>query len=237
LPAPTALGISFIVARNDEIPEESVRNRHPVVLNARRVAGFYVRGYHRFGLLTPVTLPKHGKAILVCNHISGLDPVLLQTVTPRLLTWMVAREYRDQLALKWLFDAIQAIPVERSGRDLAATRSALRMLESGYVIGLFPEGRIADRGDVLPFRIGVALLAIRSGAPVIPAYIEGTMYGQEMIDAYLYPQRARLAFGPPVEFDRSSSEKRALEAATEHIHAAVLALRDRYFAPQVRAAS
>src|SRR5688572_12330056 len=98
------------------------------------MAGFYVHGYHRFQLLTPVTLPREGKAILVCNHISSLDPVLIQTVTPRLLTWMVAREYRDQAALKWLFDAIQAIPVERSGRDLAATRSALRMLDSGYVV-------------------------------------------------------------------------------------------------------
>jgi 1-acyl-sn-glycerol-3-phosphate acyltransferase len=225
------------VDRDGQIREESVQNQHPVVRSARRIAGFYVRGYHRFQLVTPVTLPPKGKAILICNHISGLDPVLIQTITPRLLTWMVAREYRDQPALKWLFDAIQAIPVDRSGRDLAATRRALRMLDSGYVIGLFPEGRIAERGQVLPFQVGVALLAIKSGAPVIPAYIEGTMYGQEMMDAYLYPQQARLAFGPEVQFDRTASDKKALEGATEKIHAAVLLLRDQHFPRHLRAAS
>jgi 1-acyl-sn-glycerol-3-phosphate acyltransferase len=185
----------------------------------------YCRGYHSIDLLTPCDLPRRGPAILVCNHISGLDPLLLQSVLPRLAVWMMAREYYDQRAIRWVFKTIEAIPVERSGRDLAATRSALRALADGRAVGIFPEGKIETERALLPFQTGVALLAIKTHAPVYPVYLEGTQRGMEMVRAFAIANHITMAFGPAVEFDRRSTGKHALETATDAIRGSVESLR------------
>jgi len=65
---------------------------------------------------------------------------------------MMAREYYDLRSLTWLYKIVEAIPVDRSGRDLSATRAALRALNEGRVVGIFPEGKIETSQDLLPFR-------------------------------------------------------------------------------------
>jgi 1-acyl-sn-glycerol-3-phosphate acyltransferase len=185
----------------------------------------YCRGYHSINVLTPCPLPRSGPAIVVCNHTSGLDPYLLQAVIPRIVTWMMAKEYYELRAIRWVFEMVQAIPVERSGRDLTATRSALRALADGRAVGIFPEGKIETGSTLLPFQTGVALLAIKTRAPVYPIYLEGSQRGMEMAPAFLIANRAALAFGPPVEFDRRSTSKQSLESATEAIQQAVESLR------------
>lgn len=187
----------------------------------------FARLYHQSEMLSPPRLPRRGPAILVSNHVSGLDPLLLQSACRRLITWMMAREYYDIKPLRWFFKQLEAIPVERSGRDVAATRLALRALADGRVLGIFPEGRIEKDHELLPFQTGVALMAIKTGVPVYPAYLDGSQRGKEMIEALLRPNRAELAFGVAVEFDRSSTSKEALEQATEKIRQAVEQLRFR----------
>ena len=137
----------------------------------------FARIYHRVDVISPCRLPRHGPAILVCNHISGLDPVMIQSVCPRLIVWMMAREYYEQPALNWIFKQILAIPVSRSGQDLSATRQAMRALRNGHVLGVFPEGRLEEQNELLPFQTGAAVLAEKTGAPVYPAHIEGTARG------------------------------------------------------------
>ena len=192
---------------------------------AQSVNRLFSRVYHQVTVLSPARLPRDGAAILVSNHVSGLDPLLLQSVCSRLVIWMMAREYYDIKAIAWVFRMVEAIPVERSGRDMAATRAALRALHSGRVVGIFPEGRIETDHDLLPFQTGVAMLAIKTGVPVFPVYLDGTQRGQQMLPAFIHANRVRIAFGPAVEFDRDSTSKQSLEAATERIRDAVLALR------------
>jgi len=185
----------------------------------------FSRAYHRTIVRQPQRIPRRGPAILACNHISGLDPLLLQSVCPRPVVWMMAREYYEIAALTWVFQAINAIPVDRSGRDTAATRAALRALGDGRVLGIFPEGKIETSRDLLPFQTGVAMLAIRTKVPVCPAYLDGTQRDMSMLRAFFTPNESTISFGPPVQFDRSSTSRQALEAATERIEAAVAALR------------
>jgi 1-acyl-sn-glycerol-3-phosphate acyltransferase len=183
---------------------------------------FFTRVYHHLKVSGECVLPRQGPAILVCNHVSGLDPLLVQSaVRNRLVTWMMAKEYYDLKSLRWMYRAVGAIPVQRSGRDLTATRGALRALEAGHILGVFPEGKIETSRDLLPFQTGVALLAIKSQVPVVPAYLDGTQRGREMIAAVSIPTRATLRFGPAVEFDRTSTARDALDAATEKIRDAV----------------
>ncbi len=94
------------------------------------------------------------------------------------------------------FKLIHAIPVERSGKELSATRAALRALQEGRVVGIFPEGRIERTRELMPFEAGVAMLASRSGADVYPAYLDGTQRAEsDMLAAFTRRQSATLAFG------------------------------------------
>ncbi len=186
----------------------------------------FARIYHRVNVVSPQRLPKHGPAILVCNHVSGLDPMLIQSVCPRLIVWMMAREYYEIGVLRWVFKTVEAIPVDRSGRDLAATRAAMRALQAGRILGVFPEGRIETSRELLPFQTGVALMAQKAGVPVYPAYLDGTQRGKDMLHAFLYPNCASLAFGPPIETaEGGSTSKEVLQAQTDRYAEAVWRLR------------
>jgi 1-acyl-sn-glycerol-3-phosphate acyltransferase len=186
----------------------------------------FARIYHRVNVLAPQRLPKQGPAILICNHVSGLDPMLIQSVCPRLIVWMMAREYYEIAALRWIFKTVEAIPVDRGGRDLAATRAALRALEHGRILGVFPEGRIETTRDLLPFQTGVAMMAVKANVPVYPAYLDGTQRGKEMLQAFLYRNVATVAFGPPLEVGGVSTSKDMLAAVTDRFTGAVRRLKD-----------
>ena len=213
-------------ARNGKPPEQRLDIRLLQLLGVS-----VARCYHRTYVTAAQRLLRHGPAILVCNHISGLDPVMIQSVCPRSIIWMMAREYYEIPGLTWFFRTINAIPVDRSGRDLTATRAALRALGDGRVLGIFPEGKIEKTHDLIPFQTGVAMMAIKTGVPVYPAYINGTQRGMSMVRAFLTPGEATITFGPPVKFERGSTSKEALDAATRTIQQAVEKLKNDQEAP------
>lgn len=184
----------------------------------------FSRIYHRLDVQTPSPLPYRGAGILVCNHISGLDPLLIQAPCNRLITWMMAAEYYQIRSIAWIFRTVGAIPVQRSGRDMAATRAAMRALEQGAILGVFPEGRIETTRELLPFQTGVALMALKTGVPIYPAYLDGSQRGKEMLDAFLTPNRAVLRFGQPVELGGLSTSREGLDAATQRIRQAIMSL-------------
>jgi 1-acyl-sn-glycerol-3-phosphate acyltransferase len=185
---------------------------------------FLTRAFHRLDVLGPCRLPKAGPAIVVCNHTSGLDPHLIQSCCPRLICWMMAKEYFELPVLNSVLRQVGIIPVSRTGRDTAAMRAAMRALESGQLLGLFPEGKIAESRDLLPFQTGVALMAFKTGVPVYPAYLNGTQRNTSMVRSLLVPQRAQILFGDEVALDRSDASRDGLTAATEAIQSAVAAL-------------
>jgi 1-acyl-sn-glycerol-3-phosphate acyltransferase len=186
---------------------------------------FVARLWHRTVVVRRPQLPKHGPVILVCNHTSGLDPFILQAVLDRVVIWMMATEYYDIKAMTWFFRAIDAIPVDRDGRDMASVRAGLRALKEGRILGVFPEGRIETSQELLPFQTGVAMMAIRTGVPVYPAFLDGSQRNKTMVGAFLRPNRVTVAFGPEIKFDRNDTSREALEAATATIRDAVDSLR------------
>lgn len=189
---------------------------------------FFTRYFHELSVLSPCPIPDHGPAILVSNHTAGIDPLLLQAAGPqRLIVWMMAKEYYEIPLLRWIFRKLQTIPVERSGRDMSATRAALRALEQGRILGVFPEGRIEPDRQILPFQTGIALMAQRSGAPVYPAYLDGTQRGREMVPSLLRPCSATVAFGPKIELGSAPDGREGLERQTDLIRAAVVGLQSR----------
>jgi 1-acyl-sn-glycerol-3-phosphate acyltransferase len=129
----------------------------------------------------------------------------------------MAREYYEQKGLRWMLDIVGTIPVERSGRDMAATRAALAALKAGYVLGVFPEGKIEPTRELLPFQPGIGLLAMKSGVPVYPAYLEGSQRGKEIVPAILQSNCAILTFCEPRNFNRAARSDLNIADATKLI--------------------
>lgn len=205
----------------------------------RAISGFnyaYSRIYHRLQLMNACPLPAKGAALLVCNHTSSLDPCLLQSTTHRPILWMMAREYFDQPRLRWLFRMLHCIPVDRNGRDTAATRAAIGALQQGNIVGLFPEGGIEVGDEIQPFFAGTGLIAMRGKSLVYPAYLDGAQRQHSMVGSYLLPSDARVRFGLPID-PRSivgqGGKKASVTEITESIRQSVIALREKDFFAQI----
>ena len=119
-------------------------------------------------------VPCEGPLIVASNHLHFCDPPLLGGVLPRYVRFMAKRE-AFQFPWGLLFTtAYGGFPVNRGQLDRAALRKAERILAAGGCVGMFPEGHRSHGKGLLPGFDGVALIARRSGAPVLPVGIAGT---------------------------------------------------------------
>ena len=196
----------------------------------------YCLGVHRLRIGDKSTLPRTGPAILIANHTCGIDHVILQVSCDRLLGFMIAREYYDSPWLHWICSYIGCIPVNRNGRDLAAIRAALKALEAGRVVPIFPEGTIvpASGRQLGPMKSGTAFIAVRAGVPVVPAYIVGTPMSNEIIPSLITPSRARVIYGPPIDLSDiprgKAGDKATQTIVSQRFKEALLALQARAIA-------
>ncbi len=158
----------------------------------------FLTTYHKCQI-DPVPLPEQGPALVVANHISGLDPMMMMAACRRPVHFIIASEQYYRFGLNWLFRLGGCIPVDRSSRDDSAFRAALQALHDGYVVGLFPEGGIHLPGKG-PRRLkrGVARLAKLSGAPVYPMHVSGVSLPGHVLPAVIWPNQARLKSYPPL---------------------------------------
>lgn len=150
-------------------------------------------------------------ALLVANHRSPLDPMFIWVGVNsyRPLEFMTAREYFGIPGLQFIFDTMRAIPVARDGKDMGATRTALRRLHEGRLVGVFPEGRINTNqgGELLPGNTGVAWLALHSKAPVYPIFIHNAPRGKGMIDPFYRFTRVRVTYGDAMDISEYYGRK------------------------------
>lgn len=176
-------------------------------------------------------LPEHGPAILIANHTCGIDNFLLQAGCRRVLGFLILDVFYNHWLCRPFCILLKCIPVKRDGRDLAATRAALRALESGRVVPMFPEGRIHPTSgrEIRAGKPGVAFLAMKSRVPVVPAYIRGTPETANVWEALATPSDARVLYGPPIDLSDvpNDPDRETLAAVTERLMAAIHALRER----------
>ncbi|MBQ2662179.1 MAG: 1-acyl-sn-glycerol-3-phosphate acyltransferase [Clostridia bacterium] len=112
-----------------------------------------------------------GKGIIISNHLSLLDPVLVALITPRPVHFMAKSELFKTKIGNAFFRAFLAFPVQRKSADLSSLKNALKLLDEKKVFGIFPEGKRSLTGEMGKFEKGASLLALKSKAPVIPVYI------------------------------------------------------------------
>ena len=175
------------------------------------------------------TVPIDGPVIVAVNHNSTLDPFVLASGIPnRMPGYMIAREYAEIPVFHWLIKSIECVPVNRSGVDTASVKAALRHLKAGKLLVVFPQGRIQDPTEPIELQDGLALLALRSGAPVIPAYVSGIKYCDAVVKPLLRRCHAVVRFGPPVDLSKwkgREKDRAIYHDVVEHIMDEVMALR------------
>lgn len=135
---------------------------------------FLLKIYFRLTLRLDVQgmekIPAAGPLIVITNHTGQVEvPVMATLLQPRKITGWGKAEAFDNPFLRWVFGAWRIIPVHRGEADMTALKSALRMLEEGYIFGVAPEGTRNKTGILRRGLPGAAILALKSGAPVVPA--------------------------------------------------------------------
>jgi 1-acyl-sn-glycerol-3-phosphate acyltransferase len=205
------------------------------------VALFLTRLLWRTKVRGAIHLPAGQGAVVVANHRSSVDPIFIQLGTTRIVRWMVAKEYCEHPALRWLFRAAQSIPVGRGGVDTAATKSAIRECAAGGLIGMFPEGRLNQTEQLmLPGRTGVALIALKAGVPIIPCYIRGAPNKGSVYSPLFMTAKVEVVFGEPIDLSSyvaCKREPRLLEEITLQAMTALARLSgDEEFHPSVQSA-
>lgn len=151
--------------------------------------------------------------IVVANHASGVDPILIQACCPFFIRWMMMREMMTPL-LQPVWEWLQIIPVERNGRDTLAVRTAIRHLELGGVLGIFAEGGIErPYGVMMPFEPGVGLLVHKARARVLLAVVIGAPNASTAYAAVVTPSDSRVRFVELREANMNAGATRPTEIA------------------------
>ena len=154
-----------------------------------------------------------GPLLLAANHTALIDGPLLYALLPRPAAFLTkAESFRGPVGT--LLRHTQQIPVRRGVAEREPLLAALGFLDAGGIVGVFPEGT-RGAGDVSSVRHGIAYLAVRSGAPVVPVAVHGTA-------ALRRPTLGRppvlVAFGPPVRLSGGAASRRTVAAAAAEIH-------------------
>lgn len=157
-------------------------------------------------------LPRQGPVLLASNHLADIDPPVVQIACPRPIHFMAKSELFQIRFLGPLIQRLGAFPVRRGEPDRSALRHALRLLEQGECVGLFPEGELSQTGELLPLKPGFALLARQSGAPVVCIRVDGTQRVMPYGSVIPRPafQRVRVRFHPPRVFEGRASVEEVL---------------------------
>lgn len=165
-------------------------------------------------------LPLTGPVIVFANHISYLDPVIIGVALARPIRFMAKEELFQIPVLKWIITGLLAFPVRRGRSDRAALKAAIQILNKGQVLGIFPEGKRSKDGSLNPFLGGVALLALKTEAPMLPVAIKNS-------NRVFRGQRVKVNIGKPLiikgSVDSATQQVRDITAAAQRVIAEMLA--------------
>jgi 1-acyl-sn-glycerol-3-phosphate acyltransferase len=229
-----ALGAGFSCARRagwHRLARERVSPR-----GGNKLYATTMRGALRalFALLGPVeargteNVPRTGPVLIVPNHTSDADVAAFLVALPRWTHCVAKEELFTIPVLGSAIRALNAFPIRRSGpADRAALKRVLDLLAAGESVAIFPEGRLSEDGYLQEFQPGVAMLALRSGAPVIPAAVNGTRAVLPYGAVFPRPafRRVRVRFGKPVDLSGLPKEHHERQQeATRRIREGVVTL-------------
>jgi 1-acyl-sn-glycerol-3-phosphate acyltransferase len=160
-------------------------------------------------------VPEDGRLIVVTNHMSRIDiPVLFVNPVRPEITALVADKYVNFPGLNWIIKTAGAVYLDRDRADFSAFREAQTMIKNGIAMGIAPEGTRSRTGQLLEGKPGTILLALRTGAKIVPVGLSGTDTAFRRLFTFRKP-KITVRFGPPFEINDLPRENR--EAAMKEI--------------------
>jgi len=195
----------------------------------RFVAWLLIHSIYRLEQKGIEHIPLEGPALLICNHVSFVDPLVISSACRRPIRFVIDHRIFRMPLISFIFRHMRAIPIAPAREDPvmmeAAFAEVARALAEGELVGIFPEGRITDTGEFYPFRPGIQRIVGQTPVPVIPLALRGlwgSFFSRKDGPAMSKPLRRGLfskiglVAGAPV----------AAQAATpEHLQALVAELR------------
>jgi 1-acyl-sn-glycerol-3-phosphate acyltransferase len=162
-------------------------------------------------------IPRKGPLIVAPNHFSYIDPIALQAVFPRRISFMMTDQFYEG-RVKWLFKLLHCICVKGKGINITALREGLEVLKENGVLGIFPEGSVSKEGRLQEGNQGVGFLAKKSGASVIPVFLSGTYEALPKGKILPRPSRIKVVFGNPILVEKTKeTTKEKIEKITREI--------------------
>ncbi|MFD8231569.1 lysophospholipid acyltransferase family protein [Streptomyces sp. NPDC059696] len=184
-------------------------------------------------------VPAEGAAIIAGNHLSFSDHFLMPAILKRRITFLAKAEYFTGPGIKgrltaFFFRSAGQIPVDRSGKEAgqAAIREGLGVLAKDELLGIYPEGTRSHDGRLYKGKVGVAVMALKAGVPVIPCAMIGTFEAQPPGKVIPHIRPVAIRFGEPLDFSRyegMENEKAVLRAITDEIMYAILSLSEQEY--------
>ena len=174
----------------------------------------------------PCPLPSESGALVVANHRSPVDPIMVwmnnhirprrDDRRPRTISFLTASEYFKIPLLGWLMHTMHSIAVDRNGHDMGPTREAIRRLRAGRLVGIFPEGGLNFGTDLREPNPGVAYLALKGKVPVYPCYIQGVVQVEgDMVKPFTQRCRVRVKWGEPIDLSEFQGRRVTQELLVE----------------------
>ena len=186
----------------------------------------YCRLMFRVGPPTTPPLPSSGPVLLVSDHTSLTDPLVLFATAGRPIRFLTAREFYELPVVNWISQLCGNIPVSRNGFEIGPVRAMLHALAQGDVVGIFPQGGIDKHRKEEGYE-GIGFVALKSGAPAVPVSITWDRPRPvNLLLAMITPARATIRYGTPLVFSRGTGDSRdEARAATDRILQAIRELR------------
>jgi len=171
---------------------------------------------YRIKIVGEEHVPFRGPALLVCNHVSLVDGLLVGSCVQRFVRFLVFKPYYEHTAFNWLMKLMKAIPVAPGREALASIDRARKELEAGHVVCIFAEGAISRTGNMLPFKRGFERIVQDLDVPVIPVYLDrmwgsifsfkgGRFFGKRPTRI---PYPVTVAFGAPMPSTTTAPQAR-----------------------------
>jgi 1-acyl-sn-glycerol-3-phosphate acyltransferase len=166
----------------------------------RMIIGWWAGWYLRLTVVGRGHMPKHGGVLVAGNHVSYLDIPMLACAVDRPLDFMGKAELFRHPFMGWCYRRLGGFPVRRGGVTKEALSEAIRRLQAGRAVVIYPEGQINLTGALLPAKPGIGSVVARAGVPVVPVYVVGTDEAMPRGSWWIRPRRVTVLVGPPLTF-------------------------------------
>lgn len=152
-------------------------------------------------------IPPTGGLIIAANHSSNLDPVVVGCALDRKISYLAKEELFKIPVVSWICRHLEAFPIKRGAGDRGAIRESLKILKSGRLFGIFPEGTRSKTGHLQEGKPGAAMIALKAGVPIVPMALIGTSK---------FPGKIKVVIGKPMSLEQYQGQKAGREEL-EHI--------------------